>query len=403
MSNFRYMSEYFGLNATNHVSRGHNKKFIIKINNDTYFFKYDAEKELKGNMQKRFASSFCSYLAKKFGGNFVEDVPGEAIVETVPKEHSTSKLKGVYSKSYKEDYHICQTFTLDEVLKPRDNENFQYDNKSRVFSSVENAMVRLKSYIEKRINSEKDEKGLFSIYCNLNDLENDYEKIQDDLASIVFLDYLFLNNDRHTENIEFAVVFDDNNDYHLELSPIFDNDRSLGLDKSESQIVLHCNSKTDREIYVDYSADVKFTIRDKDCDNEFAASMNFSNNYHSDVIAGYVKQRCLDSENNIDIALLNNHPIYKLYQSYRDVNVKKEFFGFLSDVSGLPNIYSEDLSPEQEEVFIQKFNQVTDSTITRNHLIEVTQNFNIRQRLLNESFEQTFSNVNLNNQEMSNN
>lgn len=386
MSNFEYMSKSFSLTDTNHVARGHNKKFIIKIGKESYFFKYDAEKEIQGNMQKRFATCFCSFLTKKYGGNFVEDIPGEALVEVVPKEHSTTKLRGLYSKSYKEDYHIGITFTLDEVLKPRENEQFKYNNEQRVFSSVENAMNRLRSYIA--LQQEKDQNNEpFSLYTNFKDLEADYEKIQNDLVAIVLLDYLFVNNDRHTENVEFSIIFDDNHDYHLVVSPVFDNDRTFGLDKDEKTIKEDCASPIKREIYTDYSADVKFVIRNKDCDTQFALDMNFANNYHSDIIADYIRNNCLDSNGQIDKSLLMNHPVYQLYQSYKDVDIKKEFYEFLSQVANLENPYTPDITIDQEQEFISKFNAKTDSTLSIYHIMELTQNFCSRQSKLNESMQ----------------
>lgn len=394
MSKFRYMSEYFSLTDTNHVARGHNKKFIINVNNDTYFFKYDAEKETKGNMQKRFASGFCSFLTNKYGGNFVDDIPGEAIVETVPKEHSLTTLKGVYSKSYKEDYHIGLTFTLDEVLKPREDEDFTYNNENRVFASVENSMSRLKSYIEMQKNKELD-KAPFSLFHSLNNLEEDYLKIQNDLVEIVLLDYLFLNNDRHTENIEFTIKFDDSGDYHLVVSPVFDNDRSFGLDKDEKKIIEDCSSKILRDVYVDYGADIKYAIRNKDCEKEFASEMNFSNNYHADVIADYIRQNCLDENGLVDEIVVKEHPVYKLYNAYKDVNITSEFFEFLSEVADINNVYYKGISVEESQDFVDEFNKKTHSTLSVNHIKEVTQNFNIRQSLLNNSIKRKLPEINM--------
>lgn len=386
MSNFEYMSRTFSLTDTNHVARGHNKKFTITIGKESYFFKYDAEKEILGNMQKRFASCFCSFLTEKYGGNFVIDIPGEAFVDVVPKEHSTTKLKGLYSRSYKEDYHIGITFTLDEVLKPRENEQFVYNNENRVFSSVENAMNRLRSYIV--LQQEKDKhRSDFSLYTNFKDLEADYEKIQNDLVGIVLLDYLFVNNDRHTENIEFSVIFDDNHDFHLVVSPVFDNDRTFGLDKDEKTIKEDCANPIKREIYTNYGADVKFVIRNKDCDTSFALEMSFANNYHSDVIADYIRNTCLNNNGEINRSLLMNNPVYQLYQSYKDIDIKKEFYEFLSQVASIENPYSPNITREQEEAFVSEFNNKTDSTLSIYHIMELTQNFNSRQSKLNESMQ----------------
>lgn len=384
MSDFTYMSKDVDPSKIVHVVKGHNKKFTIVIDGRTYYVKYDSEKEIKGNMQKRFASSFCSFLAQKYGGNLVKDVPGEAIVETVSKEYTKTKLKCVFSQSYKDDYHIGITFTLDEVLKPRENENFLYNNEKRVFASVENTMTRLRSYIEMQQKNDEN-KQPFSLFSNFKSLEEDYVKIQDDLVNIVLLDYLFLNNDRHTENIEFSIIFDDKGDYHLVVSPIFDNDRSFGLDKDEKTIIEDCSSKSKREAYVDYCADVKYTIRNKDCDNAFASEMNFANNYHSDVLADYIKNSCMDQNGEVDRQLMANHPVYQLYQSYKDVDIKKEFYEFLSNVAQIENVYSPDMSLEQEKRFVEEFNKKTDSTLSINHIMEVTQNFNNRQNNLNES------------------
>ena len=129
MGKFRNIVTSLATTNTDMVVRGHNKKFLDTLNpkdfsfdpkGENYYFKYDVEKEKQGNMQKRHASAFCSYLADKFGGNYVFDVPGTVVMEGSSKEDYTIVLKGVFSKSYRDDYHIYQTFTLDSVLRPRE-------------------------------------------------------------------------------------------------------------------------------------------------------------------------------------------------------------------------------------------------------------------------------------------
>jgi hypothetical protein len=382
---------------TDMVVRGHNKKFLVTLNphdfsydkkGDAYYFKYDAEKERLGNMQKRLASSFCSYLTDKYGGNFVLDIPGLVIIEGGQKEDYTITLKGVFSKSYREDYHIYHTFTLDNVLKPRPDEEFEYNNKHRVFASVENSMERLKSYIQLQQNKAmvNPEKAPFSPYLSLNHLEEDFKKIEQDLVSVVMLDYLFLNNDRHTENIEFSIMFDENHEYHLVLSPIFDNDRTFGLDKTEKDILRDCENHRRREIYVNYTADMKYMIREKDCSDEFASEMNFSHNYHSDVIVEYIRRQCL-TNGVLDKEKLENNSIYRLYENYKNIDIRQEFYDFMSEVAGISKVNSKLMDMEDEQEFIDRFNYLTKSTLNSNHVRELTENFNIRQSNLNRSKE----------------
>ena len=387
MASFKYINTSFTGDDTSGVVRGHNKKVAIKLNPETYepdpkgeifYFKYDSEKEKHGNMQKRFGSAFCSYLAHKFGGNFVEDIPGTAIVRGSSKEDYSVKLDGVFSRSYRNDYHIDSTFTLDSVLKPREGEEFEYNNKHRVFASVENSMIRLKSFVKAKI-----AEGMSNLkYSQLNDLEADFAKIEEDLVSIVMLDYMFLNNDRHTENIEFSIVRGENGKYHLVVSPVFDNDRTFGLDKTEKDIEESLSSRVKRGIYVDLSNDLKYVIREKDCSDEFAREMNFSSNYHCDVITEYIKKQCLTPTGKLDIVKLKENNLYKLIESYKDVDIKQEFYNFLCEVIGVPMFDIYQCSEVEEQEFLTNFNRIAESTINLNHIKELTENFNIRRGLL---------------------
>lgn len=383
---------------TDMVVRGHNKKFLVPLNpydfsydpqGESYYFKYDSEKERLGNMQKHFASSFCSYLTNKYGGNFVLDVPGMVIIEGAKKEDYMMTLKGVFSKSYREDYHIYNTFTLDSVLKPRADEGFEYNNKHRVFASVENSMNRLRSYIQLQQNMARinPEKAPFSPYLSLNHLEEDFKQIEEDLVSIVMLDYLFLNNDRHTENIEFSVMFDENHEYHLVVSPVFDNDRTFGLDKPEKDIIRDCNDHRRREIYVNYTADMKYVLREKDCSEEFATEMNYSQNYHSDVLAEYVRRQCVNSDGTINRWELENNKLYRLYQNYKHIDIRQDFFDFMAEVADISKVNTQRMDEEDVQDFIDRFNYMTKSTLTLNHVTELTENFNIRQTNLTRSME----------------
>ena len=394
MANFRYINTSFADDATSGVVRGHNKKVTIKLNpethqydpeGETYYFKYDVEKEKQGNMQKRFGSAFCSYLAHRFGGNFVEDVPGTAVVRGSSKEDYEIKLDGVFSRSYRNDYHIYNTFTLDSILRPREGENFEYNNKHRVFASVENSMIRLREYVKNKIAEvmSNPKTAPFSPYSKLEDLEADFAKIEEDLVSIVMLDYIFLNNDRHTENIEFSVVFDENGKYHLVVSPVFDNDRTFGLDKTEREIEDSLSSKAKRDIYVKFRADLKYVIREKDCSDEFAREMEFSSNYHGKVIADYIKSKCLGEDGKLDKEKLVNNNLYRLFENYRHIDIKQEFYDFLCEVAGVPKIDSSKLSGIEEKEFLSNFNRITGATIMPHHIQELIENFNIRRGLLN--------------------
>ena len=120
MSKLRFITANFTTRNTDMVIKGHNKKFTIPLNPDNftydkhgevYYFKYDAKKEEAGNMQKRYASAFCSYLTERYGGNFVQDIPGEAIVRGSDKEDYHTTLKGIYSHSYRNDERIVTTLS----------------------------------------------------------------------------------------------------------------------------------------------------------------------------------------------------------------------------------------------------------------------------------------------------
>ena len=306
------------------------------------------------------------------------------------KEEYSVRLDGVFSRSYKSDYRIHRTFTLDSVLRPQNGETFEYNNKHRVFNSVENAMRRLREYVEQKIADFKNDPKMSSYnpYLQLADLEGDLAKIEEDLVSIVMLDYLFLNNDRHTENIEFSVVIDKNHQYHIVVSPVFDNDRTFGLDKREDEIEECLQSSSKRMIYTDLRNDMKFVIRDKDCDDEFASYMNFSSNYHSDVIAEYIKKQCMGPNGQLDIKKLKANNLYKLYESYKDVDIRQEFYSFLCQVAGIPRVDISNFTKAEESEFLQNFNRITGSTITLNHVNEVAENFNIRRSLLTKSMSQ---------------
>ena len=230
----RYVATEFEASDLGSVLRGHNKKGTITIGDQVYYFKYDTEKEKLGNMQKPIVSSFCSWLTRRHGGNFVVDVPGEAVVHTGGKESYNTHLKGVFSRSYRDDPNVIATFTLDQVLKPRENESFRYTNEERVFSSVQSSIIRLISFIGDKNNQ------LHPLFSKLKHLQEDMKHIEEDLVSIVTLDYLFLNNDRHTENIEFAI---ENKDmYSNELNN--KTDRQM----TAEEIVNEINKKKERFI-----------------------------------------------------------------------------------------------------------------------------------------------------------
>ena len=373
----RYISTEFNDSDLGPVLRGHNKKVIITIDNQAYYFKYDTEKEKLGNIQKPIASSFCSWLTRRYGGNFVVDIPGEAVVHTGGKENYDTHLKGVFSKSYRDDPNVIATFTLDQVLRPGENENFKYTNEERVFSSVQSSIIRLISFIGDKNNQQHP------LTSKLKYLQEDMKQIEEDLVSIVTLDYLFLNNDRHTENIEFAIVVDPDGEYHLVVSPVFDNDRTLGLDKTESQILDSCSSQAKREIYVNYPSDLKYVILDDDINRETAMKRNFANNFNSDRIAEYVAKRSFDENGRIDREKLSQNPIYNLFENYKNLNIRQEFFQYLGELIGID--YPLELTPEQEPEFLEQFNKITNSTLSMLHVQELSENFEIRQKCLTKS------------------
>jgi len=389
MRSYRYVVKEIVDSDASFVARGHNKKFRFGNEGEITFFKYDAEKERKGNLQKRFASGFCSYLTDRYGGNFVYDVPGDVVFRESMKSSASTRLKGVFSDSYKNDYHIYDTFTLDEVLKPREDEEFEYNNKQRVFSSVENSLRRLKSYISERIAEAKGNSvtAPYNPYAHLNHLDEDFAKIEEDLVSIVMLDYLFLNNDRHTENVEFSIVFDNNHDYRLVVSPVFDNDRTFGLDCDAKTMATHNSSKFARGSYIDFVQDLKYVIRDLDCDDAFVKQMNFGNNYHSDVISNYIRGKCSDARGNLDPRALESNQLYRLYTNYRDIDIKQEFYNYLSEVAGIDAPIARNMTASQESEFISRFNKAIGATMTVEHVNEVVQQFAVRQNLLTQSME----------------
>lgn len=409
----RYISTKIPDEETRGVFQGHNKKVLVRLDEnynptplgDTYYFKYDVEKELKGNMQKRFASGFCTFLTKKYGGNYVEDIPGEAELYATSKSNTSTMLRGVFSKSYKNDYHIYETFNLDDILKPRSEEKFKYDNESRVFASVERTMERLKTYLEEKIASEKDSDNKdFSPYLCLDSLEKDLNIIREKLVGdVVMLDYLFLSNDRHTNNIEFSIVFHDDHTFHIELSPIYDNDRSFGLDKSEKAILDSCSSKHKRKAYTNIVADLKYVIRQRDADGATAQETLYSNDYYSDIISEYIHNECIDDDGNFDEDLLNQNYVYNLYKNYSNIDIRSEFYEFLSELIGRPNFYNAENSnaeefniSEEETNFLEEFNELTSSSIRPCHVQELVENFTLRQNLLNKSMEAALPTMNSN-------
>ena len=132
---------------------------------------------------------------------------------------------------------------------------------------------------------------------------------------------------------------------------------------------------------------MKYVIREKDCSDEFSNEMNFSHDYHSDIIAEYIRRQCL-TDGVLDRSKLENNRLYNMYQNYKNIDIKQEFFDFMSEVANLPLLNTNECDKWEEDRYINSFNHLTKSTLTQNHVRELTENFNIRQANLNRSMEE---------------
>ncbi len=358
----RYKLHVFDKIERRTITRGHNPKFVATIDDKKYYIKYNSEADDRDNVQKNIAEGFVSRVMKKIGVNCVNVELGD--IQYNDENDTKVTKKSCLVESYK-DKNVVASFTLLEVMRP-DDETTPFTNFDKVYCSVQKTLEKLPKYLSK----------MSDIYShnNATDANNPFSRLiidtnlTKDLINQCIVDYMFANDDRHEENVEFLIVKEDNY-YVLKVAPMFDNGKSLGLQVSESKAA-------DME-----SADYKYNIFANICDYRYSIS------YINQRETVTFNEQCSDiSDHFQSIAYtdedfcfndLNNNANYHTYRRLKDMDINKELSEYLSLVGGIENGGN-----EVTQDLIDAFNSATGLTLTLAHAHAVVGTFGARKAAL---------------------
>lgn len=363
------------------VSRGHNPKNTIKIGNSTYYVKYDAPADKQINGQKRVAEDFVAFLGKRMGFRCVDGFTADINI-TNDRGGGTTHQTGFVSKSYKNP-DVVASFTLLDVIRPEDEVAAHFTNYDKTYCSIEKTLRDLPTYIKKKselfAQAHPDQPNPFDNLCATAELK-------DELVTHVLVDYVLGNDDRHTENIEFLITKTENG-YELQLAPMFDNGRALGLYRDKEKFLQSQDREFMRELFTDRWCDHRYTIEDIDQrpDHSFNALAQEIPRYFSQIA---------QTDDGFDYTKLASDPNYILYSKFKEMNLEVELLRYLCDSANmeLPEDKKQlKITPE----ILEKYRQTTGVSLEQYNIDEAVANFNSRRghlveymQPLDEQFEQ---------------
>ena len=170
--------------------RGVEKKFWVVCNDKNYMYKIDDDHNYG------FGEMFASYLLPKLGVD---------CVNVLPAQDQENKTSGVIVESFIKP-SVSLTLTMGEFVE----------------------IVKTKFYCYEHCNFSLEE--LLRLEPKLNE-KNAYfmPDVMKKFKQMVVCDFFLGNRDRHINNVEFLVYQGQNGEKYLDLTPMFDNGRILGL------------------------------------------------------------------------------------------------------------------------------------------------------------------------------
>lgn len=202
----------------NHLSVATKDKYTFTYNNKLQYFKTCANMSKKEMSRALVNEVLISHIARKCGINCVE-------MHFAQVEKSGEKLLGVLSSSFCEegfDRTSLQTFLRPYFLNKK--QQAQNEAESKYWSqrmvdilydvNVADSLDAISFYL----NNQGFEKENFS--------KKDVLAVKESLVNIAALDFLTLNEDRHSDNID-VLVPQIGSDCFLKVAPVFDNERSF--------------------------------------------------------------------------------------------------------------------------------------------------------------------------------
>ena len=209
-----------------------------------------------------------SFFAKHFDMNVVDVIPAVQVY----KENYVRKgvaIENFISNSKTQKY--ITAYDLKSLVARKKFSITSYTYMASQVNSIENNMALLKD-IEYAIENKKPDKKIM--------VDKD---IKQDMFQMHLLDYLFVNEDRHSNN--FAFLIEEKKDcYRVSLSKIFDNSLVLGLSKF---------------LYTDTNEVTKFFVKNHINNLGFRMSVKkqFSKSINLDVFAKEVAQEIIKNQN----------------------------------------------------------------------------------------------------------
>lgn len=187
-------------------------KYWIKCNKKDYLFKMNAESI---SDYSDFGEVFTSYLSFVLGYKCVKSVFSKDLFND-----ENDETRGVLVESYRTK-NVKESFTLRKLIQKYDRRHFSGHTVNEILEICKE-------------------------FCEDNNLCLD-KNMEQELKDMALMDYLLIQTDRHSGNIEFLVEQKGSKKV-LKLAPMFDNGYCLYLQNSPAEATKNLNLLTENKI-----------------------------------------------------------------------------------------------------------------------------------------------------------